>query len=242
MMNAIAMNTNPISGKHLSSQFEADLNELAARIMAMGGLIENQLDLAAAAMSTGADVSKLAEENERNINAIEREVDAHSAFLIASRQPAAQDLRYVLSMLKVCNNLERVGDEAVKLCLRSAGMKGMRAAGDGDLNPLSTGIMTLLGLAREMTVNALDCIARLSVKDAKAVLTSDVTLDASYRALIASLIQAMTRYPTEAASLVEVLFLAKAVERIGDHATNIAEAVIYIVNGEDVRHAQKPLA
>lgn len=231
-----------MNGKHLSSQFESDLNQLAARIMAMGGLIENQLQLAVAAISTGEDVAKVAQDNERGINTMEREVDANSAFLIASRQPAAQDLRYILSILKVCNNLERIGDEALKLCLRSTGMHNLRLKPDSEIGGLSASLLTLLALAREMVASALNCIARLSVKDAKNVLSSDAALDAGYRNLIASLVQTMSRQPDQVPQLVETLLLVKAVERIGDHATNIAEAVIYIVNGDDIRHPQHPVA
>ena len=230
-----------MNGKHLSSQFEADLNQLAARIMAMGGVIEAQLKLAAQALDTGADVSRVAQDQERSVNAMERDIDAHCAFVIASRQPAAQDLRFVLSMLKVCNNLERVGDEAFKLCMRAGGVhaaaRHANAAGEGEFKTLSANLAQLLDLAHSIFVKALDCLARLSVVDAKAVLASDTGLDTGYRALIAGLVQLMSRHPTQAQAGVDALFLVKAIERMGDHACNIAEAVIYIVQGEDIRHA-----
>lgn len=225
-----------MSGKHLSSQFEADLNQLSARIMAMGGAVEQQLKHAATAMQTGADVTRVADLGERSINEMEREVDAHCAFLIASRQPAAQDLRFVLSMLKVCNNLERVGDEAYKLCLRATAVHSLQRHEFKELQAISAAMSALLQMADTMIHQALDCLARLSTNDAKRLLAQDTQLDIAYRELIALVVRAMSRLPDLAAPLAELLFLLKAIERMGDHATNIAESVIYIVLGDDIRH------
>jgi phosphate transport system protein len=206
--------------------------------MTMGGAVEQQLSNAAQALthSLAAQTTATCEQAERDINAMEREVDAESAYLIARRQPAAQDLRFVLSMLKVCNNLERMGDEAVKLSRAAASLQALKNAPSLSSQSIHRGLLAALSMAQQMTRAALDALARLSVSDANAVLFSDVALDAAYRSLIAQIVAGLQASPELAPVMVDVLFLIKAVERVGDHAKNIAESVIYIAEGEDIRH------
>lgn len=231
-----------MTARHLSSQFDADLNELASRIMTMGGAVEQQLATAAQLLHSHTAASSLAacEEAEKAINAMERDVDAQSAYLIARRQPTAQDLRFVLSMLKVCNNLERMGDEGVKLIRQAKVLTELHASGNDTARGIYTGLLAALAMAQQMTRATLDALARLSVVDAKAVLYSDAALDAAYRDLIVQVASALRQAPELAAPIVEVLFLVKAVERVGDHAKNIAECVVYIAQGEDIRHIEPP--
>jgi phosphate transport system protein len=230
--------------RHLSSQFDADLNGLASQIMAMGGAVEQQLNNASQALLVNAQSpsSAVSEAAEKTINAMEREVDAQSAYLIARRQPTAQDLRFVLSMLKVCNNLERMGDEAIKLTRHTPSITALQAT----QNPLAHGIYTnlqaALAMAQQMTRAALDALARLSVGDAKAVLFSDAALDRAYQTMIAQIVTCLQAAPELSPAMVDVLFLIKAVERVGDHAKNIAECVVYIAQGEDIRHIEPPPA
>ncbi len=232
---------NPTHARHLSSQFDTDLNQLAARIMTMGGAVEQQLVNAAQALTQSLAIQTLAtcEQAERDINAMEREVDAESAYLIARRQPAAQDLRFVLSMLKVCNNLERMGDEAVKISRASASLIALKDSSSNGSQSIHRGLLAALAMAQQMTRAALDALARLSVGDANAVLFSDAALDAAYRSLIVQIVAGLQTTPSLAPAMVDVLFLIKAVERVGDHAKNIAESVIYIAEGEDIRHINK---
>jgi phosphate transport system protein len=225
--------------RHLSSQFDTDLNQLAARIMTMGGAVEQQLANAAQALTHGLQTIDTCEQAERDINAMEREVDAESAYLIARRQPAAQDLRFVLSMLKVCNNLERMGDEAIKLSRTATSLTLLKHSPALGSQSIHRGLLAALSMAQQMTRASLDSLARLSVSDATAVLFSDVALDTAYRALIAQIVAGLQSSPDLAPAMVDVLFLIKAVERVGDHAKNIAESVIYIAEGEDVRHTNK---
>lgn len=227
-----------MSARHLSTQFDADLNQLAARIMVMGGAVEQQLVHATQLLTAREAVSShtASEQAERDINGLEREVDAQSAYLIARRQPAAQDLRFVLSMLKVCNNLERMGDEAIKIIRQSRAMSDLHASSHDSTRGIYSSLLTALAMSQQMTRAALDALARLSVTDAKAVLFSDAALDAAYRDLIAQMVVALQATPNLAASIVDVLFLVKAIERVGDHAKNIAECVVYIAQGEDIRH------
>ena len=170
---------------------------------------------------------------------MEREGDAESAYLIARRQPAAQDLRFVLSMLKVCNNLERMGDEAIKLSRTATSLTLLKHSSALGSQSIHRGLLAALSMAQQMTRASLDALARLSVSDATAVLFSDVALDTAYRALIAQIVAGLQSSPDLAPAMVDVLFLIKAVERVGDHAKNIAESVIYIAEGEDIRHTNK---
>jgi phosphate transport system protein len=232
--------TTTSPARHLSSQFDADLNQLASQIMAMGGAVEQQLTHASAALKIHATSpsNAVSEDAERAINAMEREVDAQSAYLIARRQPTAQDLRFVLSMLKVCNNLERMGDEAIKLTRQAHSFAALQTSPDDVARDICTSLQAALSMAQHMTHAALDALARLSVGDAKAVLFSDAALDRAYQALIAQIVSGLQRTPELASAMVNVLFLVKAVERVGDHAKNIAECVVYIAQGEDIRHIE----
>lgn len=227
--------------RHLSSQFDTDLNQLASRIMTMGGTVEQQLINATQALKQGLahDTMAICEQAENLINAMEREVDAESAYLIARRQPAAQDLRFVLSMLKVCNNLERVGDEAIKLSRMADSLTRLKHSSALDSQSIHRGLLAALSMAQQMTRASLDALARLSVNDANAVLSSDLALDTAYRTLIAQIIAVLQLSPELASTMVDVLFLIKAIERVGDHAKNIAECVVYITEGEDIRHINK---
>lgn len=231
------MTTN-IPARHLSSQFDADLNHLASQIMAMGGAVEQQLTNASNALQVhvASPSNEVSEQAERSINDMEREIDAQSAYLIARRQPTAQDLRFVLSMLKVCNNLERMGDEAIKLTRQAHSLNTLQSSSNDAARNVYTNLQAALTMAQQMTRAALDALARLSVGDAKAVLFSDAALDSAYQALIAQIVTSLQQAPELAPSMVNVLFLVKAVERVGDHAKNIAECVVYIAQGEDIRH------
>jgi phosphate transport system protein len=230
--------TTTSPARHLSSQFDADLNQLASQIMAMGGAVEQQLSHASAALSARSPETSHApsEHVERAINAMERDIDALCAFLIARRQPTAQDLRFVLSMLKVCNNLERMGDEAIKLTRQATHFAALQASPDDVARDICTRVHAALAMAQQMTRVALDALARLSVGDANAVLVSDTALDRAYQALIARIVSGLQRTPELASAMVSVLLLVKAVERVGDHAKNIAECVVYISQGDDIRH------
>lgn len=230
------MSTSP--ARHLSSQFDADLNQLASQIMAMGGAVEQQLNNASAALQVhvASPSNEISEQAERTINDMEREIDAQSAYLIARRQPTAQDLRFVLSMLKVCNNLERMGDEAIKLTRQAHSLAALQGSSNDAARNVYTNLQAALAMAQQMTRAALDALARLSVGDAKAVLFSDAALDTAYKTMIAQIVNSLQQAPDLAQAMVNVLFLVKAVERVGDHAKNIAECVVYIAQGEDIRH------
>jgi phosphate transport system protein len=223
--------------KHLSSQFDADLNNISSHVMALGGLVESQIRQAVYALSQFS--TKVADDvlvAEVKVNSAEVEIDREIASIIGRRQPTARDLRLLMAMSKTTANLERVGDEAAKIArmVKSiVGSSAPRSLPSGDLR-LSAELAS--GLLRK----ALDSFARLDVPMAVSILREDNDIDLEFDGFVRKLITYMMEDPRTISPSLDLLFIAKAIERIGDHAKNIAEFVIYIVKGEDVRHT--PLA
>ncbi|CAN1527517.1 phosphate signaling complex protein PhoU [Limnohabitans sp. B9-3] len=223
--------------KHLSSQFDADLNNISSHVMALGGLVESQIRQAVYALSQfSTEVADDVLVAEVKVNSAEVEIDREIASIIGRRQPTARDLRLLMAMSKTTANLERVGDEAAKIArmVKSiVGSSAPRSLPSGDLR-LSAELAS--GLLRK----ALDSFARLDVPMAVSILREDNDIDQEFDGFVRKLITYMMEDPRTISASLDLLFIAKAIERIGDHAKNIAEFVIYIVKGEDVRHT--PLA
>jgi phosphate transport system protein len=223
--------------KHLSSQFDADLNNISSHVMALGGLVESQIRQAVFALSQfSTEVADDVLVAEVKVNSAEVEIDREIASIIGRRQPTARDLRLLMAMSKTTANLERVGDEAAKIArmVKSiVGSSAPRSLPSGDLR-LSAELAS--GLLRK----ALDSFARLDVPMAVSILREDNDIDLEFDGFVRKLITYMMEDPRTISPSLDLLFIAKAIERIGDHAKNIAEFVIYIVKGEDVRHT--PLA
>jgi phosphate transport system protein len=223
--------------KHLSSQFDADLNNISSHVMALGGLVESQIRQAVFALSQfSTEVADDVLVAEVKVNSAEVEIDREIASIIGRRQPTARDLRLLMAMSKTTANLERVGDEAAKIArmVKSiVGSSAPRSLPSGDLR-LSAELAS--GLLRK----ALDSFARLDVPMAVSILREDNDIDLEFDGFVRKLITYMMEDPRTISASLDLLFIAKAIERIGDHAKNIAEFVIYIVKGEDVRHT--PLA
>ncbi|EYS93967.1 transcriptional regulator PhoU [Cupriavidus sp. SK-4] len=219
--------------KHLSSQFDADLADISTEVLQMGGLIEAQVQSAIRALET-FDVS-LAENviaTEARVNRQEVEIDAHCSDIIARRQPTARDLRLLMAISKTITNLERAGDEAYHIATRSKHIicEVSRPTIDFSEFRVST------ALAVEMLRKALDAFARLDAAAAAEIVQEDRALDEEFRGFVRKLMSYMMENPKLISVSLDYLFIAKAIERIGDHATNIAEFTIYIVKGTDVRH------
>ncbi|MBU6438236.1 MAG: phosphate signaling complex protein PhoU [Betaproteobacteria bacterium] len=220
--------------KHLSSQFDAELNELCAKVMEMGGLVEQQLTNAIFALAhNDLRVADDVIERENRVNSYEVEIDHECGTVIAKRQPTARDLRLLMAVTKSTTNLERAGDEAVRIArltktLMDQGMpRGMTFS---DLRLESD-------LAGELLRKSLDAFARLDTDAAAEILRDDALVDKEFEGYIRKLITYVMEDPRTIGAALDLLFVAKAIERIGDHAKNIAEMVIYIVKGTDVRHA-----
>ncbi|SIT43230.1 Phosphate-specific transport system accessory protein PhoU homolog [Paraburkholderia ribeironis] len=219
--------------KHLSSRFDADLNLILSKVFEMGGIVESQVVNALQALyHFDLDLVGRILVDERRLNAMEAEVDEECINIIARRQPAARDLRLLMSISKTVTNLERAGDEARKIAKRTR-----RIAEDGKVRTIDVAEVTLSGeMAITMLRRALDAFARLDTVAAAQVVRDDGTIDDQFRAFVRKLVSYMNEDPRTISIGLDYLFIAKAIERIGDHATNIAELVIYIVKGTDVRH------
>jgi phosphate transport system protein len=224
-----------MSNKHLSTQFDAELSGISTRVLEMGGLVESQLGRSIYALSNFSDETAaqvmVAEER---VNAMEIEIDHDLSGIIARRQPTARDLRLLIAISKTIANLERVGDEAARIArtvqrLINTGVSSRLRLPVGDLEYES-------GLASAQLRKALDAFARLDVARALEVLKSDDQIDQEFEGLIRKLITYMMEDPRTISSSIDLVFVAKAIERVGDHAKNIADAIIYIVKGTDVRH------
>ena len=222
-----------MSDKHLSSQFDADLNLVSSKVLEMGGLVEAQITRAMQALNefdTGiADQVILAEET---VNTMEVEIDEECSNVIARRQPAARDLRLLLAISKTITNLERAGDEAEKIAKRVK-----RLTEDGAARTVNIAEIKVSGdMAVSILRRALDAFARLDTVAAAQIVRDDKAIDEEFRAFVRKLVSYMQEDPRTISVGLEYLFIAKAIERIGDHAKNIAEFIIYIVKGTDVRH------
>ena len=224
-----------MSDKHLSTQFDAELSGISTRVLEMGGLVESQLSQSVYALTNfSLDIAAQVLVNEERVNAMEIEIDRDLSGIIARRQPTARDLRLLIAISKTIGNLERVGDEAARIArtvqrLISAGLSSRLRLPVNDLAYES-------GLATAQLRKALDAFARLDVDKAVEVLKSDDQIDQEFEGLIRKLITYMMEDPRTISASIDLVFVAKAIERVGDHAKNLAEVIIYIVKGTDVRH------
>jgi phosphate transport system protein len=223
--------------KHLSSQFDAELNALCAQVLHMGGMVEHQLTNAVHCLAHND--MKLAAEviaREVQINQLELDIDRDCGTTIARRQPTARDLRLLMAVSKSTTNLERAGDEAVRIArlakqIHNSGLpRGMTFS---DLRLEAE-------LAGKLLRQSLDAFARLDTVAAEQILRDDKLIDSEFEGFVRKLITYVMEDPRTITAALDLLFVAKAIERIGDHAKNIAEFVIYIVKGTDIRHS--PLA
>ena len=221
--------------KHLSTQFDAELSGVSTRVLEMGGLVESQVSRSITALvNIEADLAGQVLRDEERVNRMEVEIDRDLSGIIARRQPTARDLRLLIAISKIIANLERVGDEASRIArvvqrLAAVGMPGRRLP-VGDLQ-------FECDLAVAQLRKALDAFARLDTRMALDVLKHDDQIDQEFEGMMRKLITYMMEDPRTISSSIVLVFVAKAVERVGDHAKNLAEAVIYIVKGADVRHA-----
>ncbi len=225
-----------MTDKHLSTQFDAELSTISGRVLEMGGLVESQVAQAVHALSQfDGDIASVVLRQEERVNAMEVDIDHDLSAIIARRQPTARDLRLLIAISKTIANLERVGDEAARIArtvqrLINTGMSIRLRVPVSDLQ-----------FEAELAINqlrkALDAFARLDTAQAVEVLKQDDQIDQEFDGLMRKLITYMMEDPRTISSSIDLVFVAKAIERIGDHGKNIAEAIIYVVKGTDVRHS-----
>ncbi len=225
------MNTS----EHLSKQYDSDLDALRSRVLQMGGLVEAQILGAIDGFSTGnPELFERVIETELRVNGYEVSIDTDCSHIIVRRQPAATDLRLIMAVSKTVTDLERIGDEAEKIARMSKQIHErdrLKVQRFGQIRHAGN-------IAVQMLRQALDAFARLDAEQAAQVVREDMTIDDEFRSIVRQLITFMMEDPRTISSALEVLWIAKAIERIGDHAKNVAENVIYIVKGTDVRHTR----
>ncbi|MBI1943916.1 MAG: phosphate signaling complex protein PhoU [Betaproteobacteria bacterium] len=219
--------------EHISKQFEADLDTTRTRVLQMGGLVEAQILAAINSYATGApDLIAQVIENDARVNGYEVAIDGACGQLLVRRQPAAIDLRLIMAISKIVTDLERMGDEAKKIARMS---KRIHEHGTHQAQRFPA-IRHAAQVAVKMLRQALDAFARLDVASAAEVLKEDSEIDSEFKSVLRQLITYMMEDPRTITSALETVWVAKAIERIGDHSKNLAEQVIYIVKGTDVRH------
>jgi phosphate transport system protein len=219
--------------EHTLKQFDAELEAVRARVLQMGGLVEEQIARAMEALSNGnTRIAVQVVDDDHRVNALEVAIDEECSTIIARRQPAAVDLRMLMMVVKTITDLERIGDEAAKI----ARMTQLIYESDRPFVPRTNDIRHMADVALAMLRNSLDAFARLDLSVAAKVVRQDESVDDSFRGVLRQLITFMMEDPRTISHTLEILFIAKAIERIGDHAKNMSEYVVYMVKGKDVRH------
>ena len=221
--------------KHLSTQFDSEMNAVSSKVMELGGRVEAQIRQAIFSLANWrSDVAEQVIEEESLVDRFEIEIDRDISSIIGRRQPTARDLRLLMAMSKITANLERVGDEAEKIArmvlaiLKSAEPKNLPASELQYEAELASGLLR----------KALDSFARLDTKTALTIMKEDQLIDREFDGFVRKLITYMMEDPRTIGASLDLLFIAKAIERIGDHAKNIAKFIIYVVHGADIRHIE----
>jgi phosphate transport system protein len=219
--------------EHTLKQFDAELEAVRARVLQMGGLVEEQIVRAMESLSTGnTQIAVRVVDDDHKVNGLEIAIDEECSTIIARHQPAAVDLRTLMMVVKTITDLERIGDEAAKI----ARMTQLIYEADRPSVPRTSEIRHMADIALAMLRNSLDAFARLDLAIAAKVVRQDDRVDDAFRAILRQLITFMMEDPRTISHAIEILFIAKAIERIGDHAKNMSEYVVYMVKGKDVRH------
>ncbi len=227
------MKDKDIHAHHISQQYNSELDDIKTRMLEMGGVVEKQVaDAINAFMSQDSGLSEEVKRGDKLVNALEMSIDEECTIILARRQPAATDLRLVLSISRIISDLERMGDEATKVAKSGITL--------GELGGLPRSVLEIRHIGDHvltMVRNALDAFARFDSELALSVAEEDKAVDMEYGTAMRSLVTYMMEDPRSISSVLQVLWALRSLERVGDHARNIAEHVIYLVKGADVRHS-----
>jgi phosphate transport system protein len=219
--------------KHISTRFDAQLEQVRSKVLYMGGAVEDQMSLAVRALKNGEMfLIEQVLDVEHQVNALEMEIDGLCTNIIACRTPTAIDLRVLTMVVKTITDLERIGDEAKKIALIA---REFIRSGRGYM-PRYLEIQRMSAIVIDMLRQALDGFARLDAEAAPEIARRDLEVDDSFRAVLRELLTYMIEDPRTISATLDIIFIAKALERVGDHAKNISEYVVYMIKGKDVRH------
>ncbi len=224
--------------KHISEQYDVELHEIKARIMEMGGLVEQQVEYGCQALVThDITLAQQVCDDDQKINQLEVELDEQCVQIIAKRQPTAGDLRTLISIMRAITDLERIGDEADRIAKMAKGMAKESVPEDQYRD-----FRNLTEKVRKQLRQALDAFARLDAESAVEVIRGDEEIDQDYRQMVKDLLNTMAADTATINRSMNTIWAARALERIGDHAKNLGEYVVYRVRGEDVRHGHADAA
>ena len=222
----------PVTGRHISRKFDEALEEVRTSVFAMGGLVEEQIGQALTALANmDSALGEQVVRDDYRINRLEVQIDEECARIIALRQPAAGDLRLIIAIIKTITDLERMGDEAEKI-----GRTAIRLAGNSPRTMRYAGVRNLGRHVQQLVRQALDAFARVDVEAAVAIAREDKTVDLEYAACMRELVTYMMEDPRRISEVLDVIWCARALERIADHAKNIGEYIVFLVKGKDIRH------
>lgn len=220
--------------RHTSAQYNAELEEARKHLMQMGGLVEQQVsDALKALIEMDTALAQRIIDTDQSVNKMEIDIDEECTMILARRHPAASDLRFVIAVTKAVNDLERMGDEASKVARHTLELADTGSGPQGYVELRHIGEKV-----RQMVQQSLDSFARLNAESALEVLQQDEAVDLEYGTAIRSLITTMMEDPRSISRALNVMWSLRSLERIGDHARNVAESVIYLVKGKDVRHKE----
>jgi len=219
--------------QHISRQFNQELEELKTHLMAMGGLVEKQVqDAITALLENDSKLASKVRDNDREVNDLHLQIDEECTRILARRQPAASDLRLVLAVIRASSDLERIGDEASKIARNAISLS--------ESNNVVRGLVEVRHISehvRKMLRDALTSFARFDLELAIEVVREDELVDDEYGSAMRSLITFMAEDARSISSVLSVMWIQRALERVGDHADNLAEHVVYLVKGLDIRHS-----
>lgn len=218
--------------KHISQQFNQDLSELRSHLLQMGGIVERQLsDAVDALISSDSHLADTVRARDDEVDAMEIAIDEECTQIIALRQPAASDLRLVISIIKMVADIERIGDEAAKIAQMAQKLveEGKAPRGYVEVRHISNHVL-------QMVNGAFDAFARFDAETALKVIREDKSVDTEYKTAMRSLLTFMMEDPRSISQVHSVMWVLRALERVGDHAANVCEQVVFMVKGTDIRH------
>ncbi|KJS06176.1 MAG: transcriptional regulator PhoU [Gammaproteobacteria bacterium BRH_c0] len=222
--------------QHISRHFNEELEAIKTRMLEMGGRVEKQVaDAVRALEDADSELAETVIRREMDIDALEIQIDEECATLIARRQPAATDLRMVLAVSKTIRDLERIGDEAKKIAKMAIKLseEGSAPRGYVEIRHIGNGV-------RKMLNDSLDSFARYDADSALATMRADQQVDLDYKSALRELITYMMEDPRSISRVMNILWALRSLERVGDHAKNICEQIVYLVKGKDIRHGNAP--